>query len=36
MQTEAKPVHEGHNVKRICEIFGIKLEALAMDLGVSQ
>jgi len=38
MQTEATPklVHEGRNVKRIREIFGIKQEALAMDLGVSQ
>lgn len=31
-----RPVHEGHNVKRIREIFGIKQEALAMDLGMSQ
>lgn len=31
-----KPVHEGRNVKRIREILGIKQEALAMDLGLSQ
>ena len=29
-------VHEGRNVKRIREILGIKQEALAMDLGISQ
>jgi transcriptional regulator with XRE-family HTH domain len=31
-----KPVHEGRNVKRIREILGIKQDALAMDLGLSQ
>jgi transcriptional regulator with XRE-family HTH domain len=31
-----KPVHEGRNVKRIREILGIKQDALAMDLGISQ
>ena len=31
-----KTIHEGRNVKRIREIFGIKQEALAMDLGMSQ
>jgi DNA-binding XRE family transcriptional regulator len=31
-----KVVHEGRNVKRIREILGIKQEALAMDLGLSQ
>lgn len=31
-----KPVHEGRNVKRIREILGVKQEALAMDLGLSQ
>ena len=29
-------VHEGRNVKRIREIMGIKQDALAMDLGISQ
>jgi transcriptional regulator with XRE-family HTH domain len=29
-------VHEGRNVKRIREILGIKQEALAVDLGISQ
>lgn len=29
-------VHQGHNVKRIREIFGIKQEALAVSLGLSQ
>jgi transcriptional regulator with XRE-family HTH domain len=33
MQT--KP-HEGHNVKRIREILGVKQETLAIDLGLSQ
>jgi transcriptional regulator with XRE-family HTH domain len=28
--------HHGRNVKRIREILGIKQEALAMDLGISQ
>jgi transcriptional regulator with XRE-family HTH domain len=32
----SNPVHEGRNVKRIREILGIKQEALAMDLGLSQ
>jgi transcriptional regulator with XRE-family HTH domain len=31
-----KPIHEGRNVKRIREILGIKQDALAMDLGLSQ
>lgn len=29
-------VHEGRNVKRIREILGIKQDALALDLGISQ
>src|SRR5690349_15982923 len=29
-------VHEGRNVKRIREMLGIKQEALAFDLGISQ
>ena len=29
-------VHEGRNVKRIREILGIKQEALALELGISQ
>ena len=37
MQTEqTKAVHQGRNVKRIREILGIKQEALASDLGISQ
>ena len=31
-----KTVHEGRNVKRIREMFGIKQDALAFDLGISQ
>ena len=31
-----KIIHEGRNVKRIREIMGIKQDALAMDLGLSQ
>jgi len=31
-----KTIHEGHNVKRIREILGIKQDALAMELGLSQ
>ncbi len=31
-----KTIHEGRNVKRIREILGIKQEALAMELGISQ
>lgn len=31
-----KTIHEGRNVKRIREILGIKQEALAADLGLSQ
>lgn len=31
-----KSVHEGRNVKRIREILGIKQDALAMELGLSQ
>ncbi len=29
-------IHEGHNVKRIREILGIKQDALAFDLNLSQ
>ena len=29
-------VHQGHNVKRIREILGIKQDALAIKLGLSQ
>jgi len=29
-------IHEGHNVKRIREILGIKQDALAIDLGLTQ
>ena len=37
MQIETtKAVHHGRNVKRIREIMGIKQDALAMDLGISQ
>jgi transcriptional regulator with XRE-family HTH domain len=37
MQTETNHmIHEGKNVKRIREILGIKQEALAMELGISQ
>ena len=32
----AKTIHEGHNVKRIREILGIKQDALAVQLGLSQ
>lgn len=35
-ETAPRPVHEGRNVKRIREMIGIKQEALAMDLGLSQ
>jgi transcriptional regulator with XRE-family HTH domain len=31
-----KPVHEGRNVKRIREILGVKQDALAVDLGLTQ
>lgn len=31
-----KSIHEGRNVKRIREILGIKQEALAAELGLSQ
>ena len=37
MQTEGtKTVHQGRNVKRIREILGVKQEALASDLGLTQ
>jgi len=32
----APNIHEGHNVKRIREILGIKQDALAIQLGLSQ
>lgn len=35
MATENK-VHEGHNIKRIREILGVKQDALAIDLGLTQ
>jgi len=31
-----KTIHEGRNVKRIREMLGIKQDALAFDLGLSQ
>ncbi len=31
-----KVIHEGKNVKRIREMLGIKQDALAFDLGISQ
>lgn len=31
-----KAIHEGRNVKRIREILGIKQDALALELGLSQ
>ncbi|EMR04148.1 helix-turn-helix domain-containing protein [Cesiribacter andamanensis] len=34
--TMPEPVHEGRNVKRIREILGIKQDALAFELGLSQ
>lgn len=36
MQSDSKTVHEGRNVKRIREILGIKQDALAIELGLSQ
>lgn len=37
MQTEeTKTVHQGRNVKRIREMLGVKQEALASDLGLTQ
>lgn len=37
MQTEGtKTMHQGRNVKRIREILGVKQEALASDLGLTQ
>jgi transcriptional regulator with XRE-family HTH domain len=32
----ARTVHEGRNVKRIREILGVKQDALAIDLGITQ
>lgn len=36
MKTTDMQVHEGKNIKRIREILGIKQEALAIDLGLTQ
>ena len=36
MQSDSKTVHEGKNIKRIREILGIKQDALAIDLGLTQ
>jgi len=36
MQQDSKTVHEGKNIKRIREILGIKQDALAIDLGLTQ
>ncbi|MBL7744099.1 MAG: helix-turn-helix transcriptional regulator [Chitinophagaceae bacterium] len=33
---EERAIHEGRNVKRIREILGVKQDALAMELGISQ
>ncbi|XZF16282.1 helix-turn-helix domain-containing protein [Chitinophagaceae bacterium MMS25-I14] len=34
--TDMHEVHEGRNVKRLREILGIKQDALAIDLGITQ
>jgi len=34
--TTSRKVHQGRNIKRFREILGIKQEALAFDMGVSQ
>ena len=36
LATNEKIVHEGRNVKRIREMLGVKQDALAFDLGLSQ
>jgi transcriptional regulator with XRE-family HTH domain len=36
MKTTGMTVHEGKNIKRIREILGVKQEALAIDLGLTQ
>jgi transcriptional regulator with XRE-family HTH domain len=36
MQQDSKTIHEGRNIKRIREILGIKQDALAIDLGLTQ
>ncbi len=36
MQSDNKTIHEGKNIKRIREILGIKQDALAIDLGLTQ
>lgn len=36
MNTATQKMHEGHNVKRIREILGVKQDALAIQLGLSQ
>lgn len=36
MDTTAKPRHIGRNISRIRELRGIKQDALAFDLGISQ
>lgn len=36
MNTETKPVHIGRNISRLRELRGIKQEALAMAIGLSQ
>ena len=34
--TTSRKIHQGRNIKRFREILGIKQEALAFDMGVSQ
>jgi len=36
MTMTEKTIHQGRNVKRIREILGVKQDALAMELGLSQ
>ena len=36
METNTKPKHIGHNISRIRELRGMKQEALAIAIGVSQ
>ena len=35
-KTTSRKIHQGRNIKRFREILGIKQEALAFDMGVSQ
>ena len=36
IDTAPKKVHHGRNIKRLCEMLGIKQDSLAIELNITQ